>query len=177
MRFIVTVDDSEIKRLERLSDLNLKDALEDVGEYLLQRIALCFRFERDPKGNRWPDLRKTTKKNRRGESYHILRDSGRLKDSFTKEVSKNRVMVGTSVKYAKTHQFGAKKGQFGTVEAKVREHIRNYKGREVKVREHTRKITIPWGDIPPRPFMGITEKDKKEIMDIILNSIRRRIIG
>lgn len=178
MRLSVKIDDQAIKRLnKRLSDLNLKDAMEEVGEYLLQRIALCFRFERDPKGNRWPDLSETTKKNRRGESYRILSDTGRLRSSFTKDASKDRVVVGTSVEYAPTHQFGAKKGQFGTIEAKIREHIRKYKGKEVRVRAHTRRISIPWGDIPPRPFMGITEQDKKEIGDIILNSIRRRIIG
>jgi phage gpG-like protein len=48
--------------------------------------------------------------------------------------------------YAAAQQFGMKKGYAG----------RNSKGRP-----------IPWGDIPARPFLGISDYDKATILDFI----------
>ena len=48
--------------------------------------------------------------------------------------------------YAGTHQFGAKKGQYGST---------------------SRGQPIPWGDIPAREFLGLSDDDESEIVDIV----------
>ena len=76
-------------------------------------------------------------------------------------------MAGTSDIRAAVHNFGAKRGSFGTVQAAVRAHLRRIKGKEQKVRAHTRKQPMPWGDIPAREFMLLQADDLVEIKDMV----------
>ena len=59
-------------------------------------------------------------------------------------------MVGSPLIYAGVHQFGAKKGAFGTT---------------------SKGSPIPWGDIAARPFLGVSNDDEREIVDIILDHL------
>ncbi|ARO88172.2 phage virion morphogenesis protein [Nitrosospira lacus] len=61
-------------------------------------------------------------------------------------LGRDAVVIGSSMIYAGTHQFGARKGAFG------------------KTR---RGAHIPWGNIPARPFLGISEQDRGTIIDVI----------
>jgi len=54
--------------------------------------------------------------------------------------------VGSVLEYAAVQQFGAKKGAFGRTR---------------------RGAPIPWGDIPPRPFLGLSDADRRSILDLI----------
>ena len=51
------------------------------------------------------------------------------------------VAIGTPMIYGATHQFGAKK--------------------------HTLGPRTPWGDIPARPFLGLSEADKTHILALV----------
>jgi len=51
-------------------------------------------------------------------------------------------------------QFGAKKGQFG------------------KTR---RGAPIPWGNIPARPFLGVSVSDRSDILAILAEHLRKAI--
>lgn len=50
------------------------------------------------------------------------------------------------MEYAATQQFGAKKGEF---------------------RSTKNGAPVPWGDIPARPFLGISADDEDKIIEII----------
>lgn len=67
--------------------------------------------------------------------------SGSLEDQFHYNVSSLGVEWGNSMNYSRVQQFGAAKGTLGP--------------------------NAPWGDIPARPFLGLSEGDKGEILDII----------
>ena len=54
--------------------------------------------------------------------------------------------VGSSLEYAAVQQFGARRGEFGRTR---------------------RGAPIPWGDIPARPFLGVSRVDRVEILDIL----------
>ena len=96
-----------------------------------------------------------------------LRDTGRLMNSITKKISGDAVYVGTNVIYAATHQFGAKKGRYGNISVLVPAHRRKIKSGNVRgkksgvtfVKSHKRKMAIPWGDVPARPFLMIQDED------------------
>ncbi|GHT81188.1 hypothetical protein AGMMS49960_20300 [Betaproteobacteria bacterium] len=75
-----------------------------------------------------------------------------LSESITWRPVPGGVEIGSDQKYAGTQQFGASKGQFGNDKF----------GRP-----------IPWGDIPARPFLGLSAQDETEVMDII----QRHIMG
>ncbi len=54
--------------------------------------------------------------------------------------------IGSPSIYAGTHQFGAAKGAFGST---------------------SKGAPIPWGDIPARPFLGLSDADEADIRDLI----------
>ncbi len=56
------------------------------------------------------------------------------------------VTIGSSLIYAAVQQFGAAKGAFGAT---------------------SRGSPIPWGDIPARPFLGLSDQDRSEIAAIL----------
>lgn len=151
--------------MERLqeSTQNMLPLMRNIGAALSSSISLRFRESVTPDGRAWPPLSPVTLALRRGSSAQILRDTGRLAASIAANARKDQVEVGTNVIYATTHQFGAKKGSFGTKDVTVRSHTRN--GRPV--RQHTRKQALPWGDIPARPFIGFSTEDEEEIARLL----------
>jgi len=87
--------------LDRLSAAgrDLTPAMKGIGRALKTRVQLCFKISRDPYGAKWAGL-----KSRDGKP---LVDKGRLRGSVTYRAGRDSVTVGTNVKYARTHQFGA----------------------------------------------------------------------
>lgn len=142
-----------------------KEAMHTIGEIVRTSINRNFRAQGRP--DAW-------KKSRRAESDGgmTLSLTGRLRNSFTVEADNDSASVGTNVAYATTLHFGAAKGSFGTVVAGVRSHVRRLaSGKEAKVSAHPRLVTIPFGNIPARPFMLVQPDDWKEIRDALIDHI------
>ena len=70
-----------------------------LGRVIHSDSRMNFRNQRSPDGTPWAPLRM--------RSGQILSDTGRLRNSLTYQVGNDEVQVGTNVKYARTHQFGA----------------------------------------------------------------------
>ena len=75
------------------------------------------------------------------------------------QVLEDRLLVGSSALYAAVQNFGAAKGEFGAYSGVSKKNGRRYSG------------VAPWGDIPARPFVGISEEDREEILDTITEVI------
>lgn len=147
----IEIDDRQINQvLARLVSRgkNLRPAMEEIAGVLEHAIEESFELERDPStGKPWADLSvETTIPKRAVWPGKILQVSGELARSFEPDVGEDYVAVGTADKKAKTHQLGAKQGEFGTT---------------------SRGGPIPWGDIPARPFLGLTDDSRDEILDIL----------
>lgn len=123
--------------------------LKIIGEIVRSSIRTNFRQGGRP--TKWPTSHRSDGQ-RRGQT---LRDTNRLYNSFTIQANNQQVAVGTNVAYAAVHHFGAKKGSFGQVVAIVKAHTR--RGKPVK--QHSRRMKLPWGDIPARPFMLVQDED------------------
>lgn len=93
---------------------------------------------------------------RRGSAQPILQVSGILAGSIHSEHGPDFARVGTADVKAGTHQFGAKKGQYGSTR---------------------RGSPIPWGDIPARPFFGVGPEDEAEIEGTALEALMRVLEG
>ena len=146
----------------------LQPAMSAIGEIV--RTSIVRSFEREGRPVTWRKLSAVTEKLRK-TSHPILRRqgfAGGLMGSINVRATDDSVTIGTNKAYAAVHQFGAKKGAFGTVEAQVKEHVRRLKRgkktRRVTVKAHTRKMTLPWGDIPARPFMAVQPEDWEEML-------------
>jgi phage virion morphogenesis protein len=86
-----------------------------ISEEGITQVKLGFRGERDPYGRKWKPI-----KYRQGK---ILRDTGRLANSFTRGVTSEGFFLGTNVDYAAIHQYG------GVVETKSRINVHAKGGR------------------------------------------------
>ena len=156
--FTVTVDDAQVQAaLAKLSRhvSNLTPTMEDIGAKLGDLTEDAFQNE----GPGWPALKPATVK-RRGSAHPILQVSaGGLAASITHGGDRNSAWVGASKVYAAVHQFGQKKGASGTTR---------------------RGAPIPWGDIPPRPYLpyqdgALTPAAHEEVMDILTRALRAAI--
>ena len=161
----IRVEDSGIKELlgearRRMGDLT--PAMRIIGNIIRTSVIRNFEVGGRP---RWKPLSPVTLARRKGTKVLMRQGfAGGLAGSIHSRAYSDRVTVGTNKVYAATHQFGAKKGSFGIVEAHVREHVRKLKnGREVRVRAHTRRMKLPWGDIPARPFLMVQDEDWEDI--------------
>ena len=169
MEMRVQVDSTRLREvlaasIERCE--NKQQALRAVGAIVREAIRTNFREGGRPK--KWDPSKRGTADSIPGKRVGTLRDTNRLMNSFTIKADQNSVVVGTNVEYAATHQYGAKKFSFGTVVASVPAHYRTFRGRfKIKVRAHNRKMRLPWGDIPARPFMHIMTDDIRDIEEIM----------
>jgi len=168
----VKIDDREVKALlgriqRRLADLT--PAMKIIGSTIQASVVRNFEVGGRPK---WKPLSRVTLKRRKkgGGILRVQGMAGGLMGSIHYRAHNDRVIIGTNKIYAGTHQFGARKGSFGTIVASVREHMR----RGHMVRAHTRRMAVPWGDIPARPFLMVQDEDWSEIREALNDFIVRR---
>lgn len=92
--------EARLKKME-LGGAERAKALGALGNAIANRIRLGFRLGRSPWGVPWKPL------NPRFRTGQPLRDTGRLQRSVTSSVQGDAAVVGTNVRYARTHQYGA----------------------------------------------------------------------
>ena len=144
---VVGIDDVE-RRLGRLADAgrDLTPLMADIGEYLVRTTKDRFRDQEAPDGTPWAPLSESTRRRKKINKDRILTREGYLGGTIAFRASPDEVLVGSNLIYAGTHQFGAEKGAFGST---------------------SRGSPIPWGDIPARPFLGLSDADADEIREIV----------
>ena len=137
---------------------DLTPAMRSIGESLLTETRDRFRAGTDPSGNPWAPLSAVTTARKRRNRDKILIMRGHLLGTLAiGRVDASSVEVGSTRIYAGTMQFGAAKGAFGSGSYKTR----------------TGSFPIPWGDIPPRPFLGLSSQSESTIARIISDHIAR----
>ena len=167
---------------ERMRDM--KEALIDVGEEIITSVQENFEAEGRYSvvgsyiggHTKWQELSPITKEIRKRmgrEDSKILYLSGRLQDSITRsEPTNDSITVGTNLSYAGMHQFGAKKGEYGTVTQYIKEHKRKSKsGNIYTVKGHQRNVKNPAFNIPARPFLTIHPDNLERIRNNLSNYI------
>ncbi|HXU26251.1 MAG TPA: phage virion morphogenesis protein [Bacteroidia bacterium] len=125
---------------EKLEGLYIKGAnfskiKKDIANSITETIALAFKDEQDPYGNKWKPL-----KWREGQ---ILTLSGNLSKSIAYTINGERIDFGTNIIYAPTHQFGRSAMQL---------FPKNKKALYFKGASHPFK-SAKIGKIPARPFL------------------------
>ncbi|WP_435640328.1 phage virion morphogenesis protein [Micavibrio aeruginosavorus] len=137
------------KALARLSDKGMRrDLLDQIGAKGVSQTQQHFNDQESPDGVKWPkSLRAIEAK---GET---LKKSGRLFSSITHNATSTGVEWGTNVVYAGIHQFG------GDIKPKTKKALAfRIGGKFIRVK----KVTIP-----ARPFLGLSDKDRNGIADVV----------
>ena len=148
-RIHIEIDDDKAQAaLNRLiaAGTDTTPLMKDIGEYLLRTTKDRFVEQKAPNGTPWAALSSATKKRKKRNAEKILTESGILRGQLTFQVGPDSVLVGSPTIYAGTHQFGASKGAYGTT---------------------SKGAPIPWGDIPARPFLGLSGDDATEIEALV----------
>lgn len=145
----ITVNDRELSQvLRRLARLGGEPGrfLNPIGEKLMGSTRERARREVSPDFTPWPELTPAYAAKKRGGT-HMLRDSGILMISLTREVEGDTLRVGTGEIYAAIHQFGGQAGR-------------------------GRKVTMP-----ARPWLGLSRDDitmiREEFEAFALRATRR----
>jgi len=156
MQIDIEIDDRAVlAALGRLSEAvdDLTPAMRSIAGVLASAAEDAFEAEADPAtGTPWAPLTETTQRrpvDRAGTlrgAHPILQVSAQLATSIQSEWGADYAAAGTNLVYAATHQFGAQRGQYGTTR---------------------RGAPIPWGDVPSRPFLGLGEQHRADVLDII----------
>lgn len=129
-------------------------ALRDAGEYLLVAHRKRFAEQESPDGDAWTPLSEVTLGRKKRNRDKILIDRGDLMGLLRYQADDAKLDFGSDRIYAAVMQFGAAKGAFGTT---------------------ARGGPVPWGDIPARPFIGLSGDDRREIEQIVMDHVARAI--
>ena len=134
---------------ESLADLT--PVMQEIGEFLVASTKDRFQAGVSPDGSAWTPKSPTTIKAaaRRGvrlDPRPLFGETGMLSSQIGMVAGPNSVEVGSNMIYSAVMQFGAGKGAFGADKA---------------------GHPIPWGSIPARPFLGLSEADEQGIRDIV----------
>ncbi|RJP17901.1 MAG: phage virion morphogenesis protein [Deltaproteobacteria bacterium] len=162
----IEVDDREIREaLSRLASKvrNLAPAMKNIGEYLQRSTWERFGAQKDPQGKPWAKLKPGTLA--RKKTSKILIESSGLRDSIHYEASSDSVSVGTDKIYAAIHQFGGKTSPH-TIRPSRKKAL-FWPGASHPVGS----VNHPGSQIPARPFLGVSDEDKSEILDILRDHV------
>lgn len=144
--------DELLKRLNRLSQLEIRGALSSIAEGLRTSTVERFTEEKSPEGKKWkPSIRAQE------EGGKTLTKTSQLKTSIRSEVSDSGLAVGTNDIRAATHQFGDER----TIRAKNKQYL------TFKIGGQWKNVTSVKVNIPARPFLGISKEDEQDIRDVL----------
>lgn len=148
---------------------NMRPVLAEIGDDMIESTKQRFTTATAPDGSAWAPNSESTmarysenfarKKNgefTKANAAKIagkkpLTQGGHLGNRITYQLGDGTVSIGSSMVYAATQQFGAKSGEYGFGIYATRNG----------------SFPIPWGDIPARPFLGASESDKANIVELI----------
>ena len=149
-RIEVTVDDARARAaLNRLlaTGGDMTPLMRDIGEHLLNSTRERFVSQQAPDGTPWAPLSETTKRRKRRNIGKILTESGVLRgQGLAYRAGRLAVVIGSPLVYAGTHQSGAAQGAFGSTSGGT---------------------PIPFGDIPARPFLGLSDADEGDVLRLV----------
>lgn len=131
-------DDTEVvrafQRLQRAVG-DISPALKEIGEDLVESTKQRFSSGVGPDGEQWKDNSQVTIE-RKGRNKPLI-DEGTLMAEIHKQlIGTDTLEVGSPMKYAAMQQFGGSKSEFPFL----------------------------WGDIPERPFLGVSDDDEAKIL-------------
>lgn len=150
----MTKNNIEIKFEHRIVQEKLLDIAKRVENLrpLMKNIAGIFsysteeNFKKEGRPDKWLALAESTKKQRtkkRKWPGQILQVEGKLAASINTYYDNDSAIIGSNLEYAAIHQLGGQAGRNKSVE------------------------------IPARPYLGITDEEQQEIIDLIVKYIEK----
>lgn len=132
---------------------------QDIGEYMVEATRQRFIKGQAPDGKAWAPKRASTLERYKRLGYGslsrpLIGPSKSLSRQIQRIVSRDGVVIGSSLIYSRVMQEGAAKGAFGS---------------------DSRGNPIPWGRIPARVWLGISRDDDAAIVGIVDEHLESRL--
>lgn len=122
---------------------DLSKPMQDIGELVAESTRKRLRdSEGPPDGGQWAARSPFN----RARDPRILIDSGDMLGSIFYRSGADYAEIGVTAIQARTLHFGAAKGAFGNAPSGQ---------------------ALPWGDIPARPFLGLSDPDRSAIAEAL----------
>ena len=134
--------------------VNKTPVMQEIGEYMVASTQDRVARGETPEGTPFAPRAQTTLDiyARKNFSYGLpLNRSGVMRSGIFSEAAESEVTIGSNAIQAAVMQFGAAKGSLGG--------------------------SSPWGNIPARPFLGVSDDDRTNILDIINEWLARSVNG
>jgi phage virion morphogenesis protein len=141
----IAFEDDDVQRmLQRLlaATGDVSPALRNIGEILVASTQDRFETKHGPDGEAWARNAPATIE-RKGRDNPLFEHGDLARQIHSALIGDDTLEVGSSLPYAAMQQFGGTKAEFPWL----------------------------WGDIPARPFLGVSDTDK----DAILREIRAHL--
>lgn len=139
-----------LTELKRLSG-DLSGPLKAIGEDLVESTKRRIELGRDLNGRPFAPNSPVTVA-RKGHNRPLIDSGTLLHNTIHYDVQGDTLIVGSSSEYAALQQFGQRKGASG---------------------KNRRGAPIPWGDIPARPFIGLSQEDETYILRTLTEAIEK----
>lgn len=134
--------------------------LAQLGEYTLRTTRDRFKTQTAPDGTAWAVLQPWYKKEKSQNKNRVLTLRGFLRGQLVSQVVGGKsVEIGSNSVYAAVHQFGSDRPQH--LERLQRRHKKEFIARETT--------------IPARPYLGLSDEDRNEIVERTLDWLQGQI--
>lgn len=163
MAEVIIQNDEITAALTRLSAFlsDMTPAMQDIGEIVVDSTKQRFAQGIAPDGSRWAPKSKTTlekygsRTSNRIDVRPLFGPSGALSSQIFYSAGPDSLEWGSPMIYAGTQHFGAAQGAFGRT---------------------SRNGPIPWGNIPARPFLGISPEDDTNVTEALAEWLERAAV-
>lgn len=163
--FTVEYQDADVTRAlanlqALLGDLSL--VMADIGQQLVystkERLKAGTAVDGSPFAPRTATTLASYARQNKKPGPHPLWLTGTMRENIHHSWGKDYASVASNAVQAAVMQFGAEQGEFGA-----------WIGKDKNGHDHMHHK--PWGRIAPRPFLGISAKDRTDLLDIISEAI------
>ena len=140
---------------------NLANVLADIGEHLTETSKRRFDISTAPDGSKWAPNTQTTILNYIGEFKGSYTKTGSISKSGSNRIASKKPLVGETKSLMSTINYrvnGSDSVEIGS--PMIYAAIQQFGGRKSE-------FAHLWGDIPARPFLGISDDDRRDILDIL----------
>lgn len=135
--------------LQKGADSSMGTLAQGIGRLIQENTRRRIQSEKtSPQGEKWKNNHARTS---------ILFASGALSRSIDMKASPEKVMVGSGLVYARIHQLG------GVIRPKNGKTLRFF----LKSSKAQRFVCVPQVTMPARPYLGLSEQNKVEIVKAV----------
>lgn len=176
--FRLEFNDADVRAgLESLSEVmtDMTPVMQEIGDFLIVTTKDRFPTGKGPDGTPWAAKSATTvaayeRRGQRVDNRPLYGPNQKLHKQIFYQAGPEGVEWGSNRIYAAVMQFGAAQGEFGARMGRTRPSAKRPKSQDYFMH-------LPWGNIPARPFLGVSESDREGILDIISEALTRAAGG